>query len=97
MEWTPNPPNSLILTHYVVSPDLPILPSLTLNQQLALLHYLFLLQISDADGFLSAVYVVGAQDGVFVGARGDVDADCRVGSGELGEEFRGEEGAKRGK
>ena len=89
MKRTPNPPNSLILTQHIPSPDLPILAPLTLNQQFTLLHYLLLLQVPDADRFLAAIDVMGAQDGVFVRSWGDMDANLRVGLGEAGEELGG--------
>ena len=93
MERTPDPSHALIFTQHVPAPNLSILATLTLDQQFTFLHDLLLLQISDADGLLAAVDVVGAQDGMFVRTWGDMDAHLGMGSGEAWEESRGQEGA----
>lgn len=72
-----------------MSPDLPILSPLTLEQQLAFLSYLLHLQIPHADRFLSAVDVVSAQDRVFVRTRRDVDADFGVRFAQVGKNVGG--------
>lgn len=95
MKRAPNPPDSFIHTDHVFPSDLPILQPRILHQKLRLLHDLLLLQVPDADGFLLAVDVVGAEDGVFVRARRDVDAELWVGAREGWEEAGAEEGAER--
>lgn len=95
MKRTPNAPDPLILTDHILPPDLAILQAGILHQQLRLLHDLLLLQIPHAHGLLLAVDVVGAQDGVLVRPRRDVDAERWVGAGEGREEAGGEEGAER--
>jgi hypothetical protein len=95
MKGTPYTPDPFILTNHILPPNLPILHPGILNQQLSLLHNLLLLQVPHTDGFLLAIYVVSAQDGMFVRAWGDVDAEFGMGTGERWEETGGEEGAVR--
>ncbi len=60
MERTPDASDTLILTQHIPAPNLSVLATLALNQQFAFLHNLLLLQVSDADGLLTAIDVVGA-------------------------------------
>lgn len=48
-------------------------------EQVGLLHNLLGLEVSDANGLLSAVDVVALDDGVFVRSWGDSDLDLGVG------------------
>lgn len=65
MVRTPNASNTLIRTEDRLHRLLQLLPA-RLFQQVRLLQYLFLLQISDADGLLTAVDVVALDDRVAV-------------------------------
>lgn len=78
MHRTPNASDILIDTNHVLAPDQFILLAGVGDEELDLLQDLLLLEVAQTHGLLATVDVVGLDDGVFIGSRGDAELGARV-------------------